>query len=113
MAQLPYGQGVPRVEPEVSAGDRYQNIPTTPAMFGGAVAQGLQAFGQGALKAAHFYDEVSADDATNQYMEGSRKILYGDPDKPWIVDGSRSPIAGFSGCRATRPCAPLPKCRRA
>ncbi len=99
MPPLPYSQGVPSVEPEVGGNvlDRnYLRIQSTPAEFGGLIGQGEQALGQGALKAGQFYGEVAADNATNQYMAGARKILFGDPDKPWL-DGSGQPILDNDG----------------
>ncbi len=75
-------------------------------MFGAAIGAGEQALGAGALKAGRFYSEVAADEATNNYMEGARKLMYGDPDKPWIGpdgnpildnDGKPQPDRGLFG----------------
>jgi hypothetical protein len=105
VAQVPYS-GVPTVSPQTSVPDDYQRIQTDPGQFGGLIAQGLEKAGAGALKAGQFYGEVAADDATNQYMEGSRKILKGDPNDIWrdetgqpILDehGQTQPDRGFYG----------------
>jgi hypothetical protein len=80
MAQVPYDQGVPSVSPQTGVPNDYQNIPTRPGEFGAHIAQGLQQAGAGALKAGHFFGEVAADQATNNFLDETNKVLYGDPD---------------------------------
>src|SRR5215472_4362208 len=80
MAQSRYSEGVPSVEPQVGVPNRYLNVPSTPAEFGGLIGAGMERLGAGALKAGQFYGQVAADEATNQYMEESRKLLKGDPN---------------------------------
>jgi hypothetical protein len=105
VASVPYNP-VPSVSPETRTPDDYQRIGTDAEQFGGLIAQGLEKAGAGALKAGQFYGEVAADDATNQYMEGARKILKGDPNDIWkdetgqpILDerGQTQPDRGFFG----------------
>jgi hypothetical protein len=82
--------GVPDQEPSLEAPNDLQHEQATPASFGGEVAQGLEAAGQGAFKAADFYGQVAANQATNNYLDERDKVLYGDPSKGAATD----PITG-------------------
>lgn len=100
MAQVQYDGGVPEVAPQVQTPDDYQHLQTDSAQFGGAIAQGLQQFGQGASKAAAFFGQAAADNATNQYQDTVTKLMHGDPNK--MVpgpDGQMVPDTGYLGLK--------------
>ncbi len=42
------------------------------------VGGALQSFGNDAIKVAGMFDQVAADDATNQLQERANKLFYGD-----------------------------------
>ncbi len=97
MAQVPYNEGVPDVNP-ASAPDTTQRIQTNPAQFGGAVAQGLEKLGAGALQAGKVFGQVAADDTWNNTQDRITKILHGDPDQTVIgPEGTPQPDVGFLG----------------
>jgi hypothetical protein len=77
---------VPEATPQIQAPDDYQRINANPAQFGGLVVEGEEKLGQGIGVAGKFFSQVAADDATNQYMEGTHKILYGT--------GQKDPVTG-------------------
>lgn len=96
MANVPYSEGVPDVAPSGRPPNDYQNIQANPNQFGGLIAQGEQQFGAGATKAAEFYGQVAADNASNDYQDRVNKILHGDPNKP-NQDGT--PDLGYLGLK--------------
>ena len=81
MATVPYDEGVSSVLPRTEVPDDYQRIQVPAAAFGSAVAEGAQRLGQGATQAAKLYQEVSAQQAANQFEDESNKLVYGDPSK--------------------------------
>lgn len=96
MAQVPYADGVASTSPETQVPNDYQRVDTSPAMFGGSIAQGEQQLGAGASKMAQFYGQVAADDATNNYQESQNKILHGDPNGVQ-KDADGNPMMGPDG----------------
>jgi hypothetical protein len=93
-ANPPY-TGVPTVEPTSDPGVRSEQfrINVDPEQFGAGVGRALsglgQTIGQGAKEFAdnaiakqELFNQVTSDNATNQYLEGENKILYGDPKDP-------------------------------
>lgn len=100
MAEVPYAGGVPEVAPQVQTPDDYQHIQTNAAQFGGDIAQGMQQFGQGALKASIFYGQAAADSTANDTQDKINKILHGDPSKTIPgPDGQMVPDTGFLGLK--------------
>lgn len=99
--------GVQSILPEVAVPDNYQHIQADPEAFGGGVAQGLQKLGAGITQAAntgfdtlHFYNQVAADQASNEYNDRANKLLYGDPNKKTQgPDGALQPDTGYFGLR--------------
>lgn len=89
MAEVQYGQGVPDALPQTSAPDDYQNIRPT-------AAEGMQAFGAGASKAANFFGQVAADDSFNWYQDAATKLLHGDPHK---IGPDGQPDTGYLGLK--------------
>ena len=79
MAQVPYNptQQVPSAVPEERLPDDYQHLNTNPNMFGGGIAQGLGAIGQGIERSSNFLDKVQADNAQAQAIEQTQKMLHG------------------------------------
>lgn len=95
-----YDAGVPSVEPTPAPANDYQNIQTNPNQFGAQVGQGLEAFGQGAIKASQVWSQVASDDATNNYQSAVTKLLYGDPNKTSLgPDGQPVPDLGYMGLK--------------
>ena len=94
--QTNYNQGVTSVQPSEDTPNDYLSVRGTPASFGGELAQGGEALGQGAQKGAQFYEQAAADDASNNLQDSYSKILYGDPSKP-NPDGT--PDTGFLGLK--------------
>src|ERR1700722_342684 len=92
--------GLPTVAPRAAPPDDYIHLQTSPNMFGGAIASGEQALGQGATKAGQFYGQVAADDATNNYMDFANKLLHGDPNKTvQEPGGEQMPDTGYLGLK--------------
>ncbi len=100
MAQVPYSGGVPTTLPETRPPPDYQQIPTRLQDFGAAVGAGEEKLGEGALGAARFYGQVVASDASNKLMEGTTRILSGDPSQTTIgPDGRPVPDLGYLATR--------------
>jgi hypothetical protein len=95
MAASPYTGVNDNSAPEEQPQDTLR-IDASPASFGAPLAQGSEALGAGALDAAKFYNQVSADHATNNYLDARTKILYGDPSQP-ATDAQGNPILGPDG----------------
>lgn len=99
MAQVPY-QGSPDSQAPAEAPSDYQSVSTSPATFGGAVAEGAQAAGQGLLDASHFYNQVAADNSTNNAVDAVGNIFHGEPGKMVVgPDGQMTQDTGFLGKR--------------
>jgi len=115
VANVPYDQGAGQTtEAQVSVGDDYQHINANPSQFGATIATGLQQFGQGAVKASQFYDQVSADDVTNNYFDQTNKRLYGDPSKTTTgPDGQPVADTGFFGLKGAAQMAARPALQQA
>jgi hypothetical protein len=79
VAQPPYDQGVPFEAPASAPPQDYQHIEASPADFGGALAQGAQKLGEGAVTATRFYSQIAAQQAVNNWQDETNKVLYGDP----------------------------------
>jgi hypothetical protein len=88
--------GVPIVTPETAApsarGARFE-IQATPAAFGGLIAGATQAFGQdlstasnqlaqAAIQRQELHNSIVSAGATNDYVLGETKLLFGDPSRP-------------------------------
>jgi hypothetical protein len=68
MADVPYGQGIPGVQPSGTPPDSYQKIDSKDAnAFGASLAEGAVTLGKGMLAASKFFGEVAADDAYNAF----------------------------------------------
>jgi len=65
MAQVPYAGGADDVQPDARPPDDYQHIEANPSSFGGAIAQGAEKAGAGAVDLSKFWGHVQADDASN------------------------------------------------
>ena len=77
-----------------------QQFPVPPEAFGAQVGAGAERLGAGLSAAGKFYGQVAASDATNQLMEGTAKILNGDPDKTTMgPDGQPQHDLGYLGTR--------------
>lgn len=92
MADVPYGQGVPDVNPQTDAPNDYQDVQPR-------AAQGLVALGQGASKAGDFFNNVASDDAFNEFQDGITKILRGDPNKMVPSANGMVPDTGYLGLK--------------
>jgi GH24 family phage-related lysozyme (muramidase) len=66
MAQVPYQGGVSDVQPDARPPDDYLHVDASPAAFGGAIGQGLEKAGAGALDLGKFWGNVQAQDASNK-----------------------------------------------
>lgn len=75
MAEVPYAGGAPTVAPDVQQPDDYERIQSSPANFGGLIAQGGEKLAEGASKAGQFFGEVQTDDAVNTAMTQVNKHL--------------------------------------
>src|SRR5438093_1247299 len=95
--------GLATVEPTPSSPDTSFRplVPRpTPENFGLAVAQGTEQLGQGGFQASRVFGQIAADDAANQYISASDKILHGDPDRMvQQPDGSMAPDTGYYGLK--------------
>lgn len=99
MAQVPY-QASPDSQAPAEAPNDYTSVSTSPASFGGAVAEGGQAAGQGLLDASKFYNQVAADDSTNNAVDAVGAIFHGEPGKMVMgPDGQMTQDTGFLGKR--------------
>jgi GH24 family phage-related lysozyme (muramidase) len=68
MAQVPYQGGVSDVQPDARPPDDYLHVDASPAAFGGAIGQGLEKAGAGALEAGKFWGQVQTDDVLNKAL---------------------------------------------
>ena len=108
MAALDYNP-VPTAEARDQAPDDLQHVEAGPNSFGAAVAQGVDQLAAGVDQGLHFYNQVSADNATNNLITQATNILHGDasspakgPDGNPIIDqstGQPVPDTGYFGKR--------------
>jgi hypothetical protein len=97
---VPYGQGVPSVEPTPTAPEDYERVAPTGLEAYKELGQSIKGLGAEIGKSAEFFGQVRADNAFNNYQEQSTKLLYGDPSKKVPgPDGSLIPDTGFMGLR--------------
>ena len=75
MAQVPYNQGVPFAEPASTPPQDYQRVEATPASFGGAIAQGEEKLGEGAITATKFYSQIAAQQAVGIFQKQANADL--------------------------------------
>jgi len=94
MATVPYS-GLPQVSPEEKAPDVYQRLSVNADMFGGGTARGLQAVGEGAVKASQYFGQVVADNASNEFQTFVTKTLHGDPSQTAPDDGTPRQDTGY------------------
>ena len=78
MAQINEATELPDVEPTTRGID----VHATPEAFGAPIAEGIKAVGAEAGQLGTFYDQVAADDATNNWHKKVNTILNGDPNDP-------------------------------
>src|SRR5579872_567616 len=78
MATLPDDIGAPTVEPTTRGID----VRANPEQTGALIAEGTEHLAAGLNKAADFYNQVAADNATNNWHKKVENILYGDPNDP-------------------------------
>jgi muramidase (phage lysozyme) len=99
MAQVPYNP-VAEVAPDVRSPDDYLRVQSSPDMFGGLLARGLEQAGAGASKASQFFGQVAADDASNNFQDFANKLLHGDPSKTITgPDGQPQQDTGYLGLK--------------
>ncbi len=86
--------GVPTTEPQAAPApfQRFDVPRANAAEFGGQIGEGLIQAGQGARVAATFFGEAAADNASNDYADETRKIMYGDPAN---LGPDGKPVPGF------------------
>lgn len=96
MARVPY-EGVPTESPSLEAPNDYQHEEATPESFGAQVGQGLEQAGAGAIKASDFYSQVAANQATNNYLDQTDKLLTGDPAAGPAKDENGNALLSPSG----------------
>lgn len=98
----PEGQGASVQVP--GAGGTIQRIYPNPA--GDLKSRALEQLGQGLTRAGDLYGKTAALQASNDYLDQTNKILYGDPNKPQTgadgapvmgPDGKPLPDTGFYG----------------
>lgn len=77
MAQVQYSEGVASVSPDTQAPDDLQRIQSSPADFGGLIAQGAEKLGAGVSSTANFFGQVQTDDALNNAMGQANKLVEG------------------------------------
>jgi hypothetical protein len=101
MAALNYSQGVPEQVPSLDAGTPHQSGRGADAeAFGGGLAQGGEALGQGMLTSAKFFGKVVADNGSNDLQDFTSKKMHGDPSKNTIgPDGQPVYDTGYMGLK--------------
>lgn len=77
MAQAQYSDGVASASPDTSAPDDLQHIQSSPADFGGLVAEGADKLGAATSSTASFFGQVQTDDALNNAMGQANKLVEG------------------------------------
>ncbi len=95
VARSPY-TGVPDTGAPVDQPNDQLRVEASPASFGGALAQGLEAAGQGGIDYSKFYNQVAGDHAVNNLLAAGTSILHGDPNQP-ATDSQGQPILGPDG----------------
>jgi GH24 family phage-related lysozyme (muramidase) len=82
-------ESYPEVSPTGAPGGDYENIQSSPAMFGGLVAGAEEKAGAGAEQASqnlfnlqNFYNQTSADDSYSKLQDAANKAQFGDPSDP-------------------------------
>lgn len=96
MARVPY-EGVPEEQPETRVPEDYLQAAAPPQAFGEQVGQALQTAGDKLMQTAEFYNKVAADHATNNFVEQTRALVFGDPSKGQATDADGQPIKSPSG----------------
>jgi hypothetical protein len=74
MAQVP-NSNVQDVLPDARPPDDYQRVQSSPADFGGSIAQGMEQFGKQTSAAAQHWGEIQVDDLTNNYQRQSNDLV--------------------------------------
>lgn len=87
---------VPEVSARTQAPDDYQRVEASPNAFGAQLGQATEHLGAGIDQSVHFYDQVAADNSTNNFLDAKNRILYGDLSQP-AVDANGQPILGPDG----------------
>lgn len=84
--------GAPNVAPQPLSQVRQSSAGATPEAFGGGVARGLQALGQGLGQASQNIAQIvqidaerDARDANTAFSQKRRELLYGTPEKPGFL----------------------------
>lgn len=67
--------GIPEVAPQASAPDDYEHEQASPGAFGGQLAQGIEAIGQGLTQTSKDWGEVQTDGALNSAMTAVNQHL--------------------------------------
>jgi hypothetical protein len=92
MAEVPTGNFVPTTTP-TAIPDNMQQIDATPDAFGAQIAEGKEKLGAGLMQVSddasqagldrqNLLNQTASDAAVNNYMNGARTLLYGDPSDP-------------------------------
>ncbi len=74
MAQVPY-QPVSEVQPDATPPNDYQRVEANPSSFGGAIAQGAEKAGAGAIDLSKTWGRVQAQDAINNAEQDASNLL--------------------------------------
>jgi hypothetical protein len=86
------------VEPTATPPDDYARLQSSPANFGGLIAQGAERLGQGAEQAgnagldiatmrAQRFNQIQVDDKFNEFQSEVNRQTYGDPNDPTAPQG--------------------------
>ena len=87
----------PEVAPQGIPQD-YQSIQSSPDTFGAGLGRSMMQAGSEIGGVAQFYGQVAADNATNDFMDFSTKLLHGDPNKTVTgPDGQPMQDTGYFG----------------
>lgn len=103
MADVQYNDGVADEAPQTQAPNDLQNIQPR-------AAAGLVQLGQGAAKAASFYQDAAANDQFNDFLTSAGKLMYGDASKTTTgPDGQPIADTGFMGMKGADAMRARPK----
>ena len=75
MAQVPYNGGIADAQPDARPPDDTQRIEANPSSFGGAIAQGAEKAGAGAVDLSKFWGRVQSQDASNNAEKEASDLL--------------------------------------
>lgn len=98
MARVLDSEGIQSVLPSQEGPVPYQRIDAPAAAFGAQEARGLENLGHAGMEVSKYFNDVAADNATNEFQSRADRLVRGDPTKTITgPDGQPAPDLGYLG----------------